>query len=421
MNYVGMIGKRVVKFIGLLLVLSFVLVINAWLALEHYLNAKNALELLGTEQGEIWRDKLIGPYVGAFAAHATLPMALALTIALGQSIGFYCLFNIIFQLIQLFQHRWRHREIVRNQEQQENEQQVSESKTEVQAATTKIIENTLILLLLGGLLIVTVDYEVELFRFRSFAGIQQYDSSLDAVTIPVWGELIKEKGKFLAYQLAYSGAWGYIAFTALCCLILEVSLHKAGDLYDNIWALIEQARNQNVTPAANQEAFYGYDYDGNPVFDPNGQVYYDVDGNPTGELETDRSEGDEPTTHRVETDPNGQSQSAGINPGEAGDSEVHARYQRPIFDPPSAPAEGSSRPHGNDSTAASENDANLREVIGVPNQRVTLVEAVARPDLYYVIQATGQIWDRAYYESLHGPVDGSGDDPEPPKSHSASV
>jgi hypothetical protein len=49
-----------------------------------------------------------------------------------------------------------------------------------------------------------------------------------------------------------------------------------------------------------------------------------------------------------------------------------------------------------------EANSGLQEVIGADGEQVSLVAAQAEQGRYYVDQTTGQIWDRTYWESIHG-------------------
>jgi hypothetical protein len=54
---------------------------------QHYLSAKDALEKLGTDQVPLWMDGLLGAFLGAFMPGATLPQAIALTLAVVETLA----------------------------------------------------------------------------------------------------------------------------------------------------------------------------------------------------------------------------------------------------------------------------------------------------------------------------------------------
>lgn len=426
---IGSILRHFVKFFGWLIITCFAVALNIWAILEHYLSAKNALELLGFEQSEIWRDKLVGPIIGVFVPSATLPMALALTIAAGQTICLFIVFNDTFSLFDLLKHRREHLESANenqdvdsdNNEDEERKDQaaayraelVSASKAEVRAANTRIIETAVYLAVFAIFLVIAINYEMELFRFRSFAGIQQYDSPSDAVTIPTWENLVTTKGGYFAYQLAHWGAWGYLAFTALCCLALERSLRKVGERYQQFC--------NSLSADQEQEQPIGYDYDGNPVFDANTQIYYDSNGYPVEDFEPLQAEAVSAGTVPPHPVPDATYEPSIYEPASTIPPISHQQSsQETLFDPPAAPPE----PQTDEPFVVQQADGSeLREVISATGTRVSLAEALANPDVYFVNHATGQIWDRAYWNTLHEPDSDSqsGDDPESSHTKSASV
>jgi hypothetical protein len=213
--------------------------------------------------------------------------------------------------------------------------------------------------------------------------------------------------------LAQWGAWGYLAFTALCCLALERSLRKVGERYQQFCS--------SLSTGQEQEQPLSYDFDGNPVFDANGQIYYDNNGYPVEDFEPLPSEAESAGTISPYAVPDAAHESSIHEPASTVPPDSpQPSSQGTLFDPPAAPqGPQTDEPFAPHQAAGSD----LREVIGATGIKVSLAEALANPNMYFVNQATGQIWDRAYWNSLHEPDSDSqpGDDPEPSRSKSASI
>lgn len=71
-----------------LTITAIAIVATAWVVLEHYLNAANALELLGTEQKPLTTDSLLRVFLGAVLPYAALPQAMAMIVVLVEAIAF---------------------------------------------------------------------------------------------------------------------------------------------------------------------------------------------------------------------------------------------------------------------------------------------------------------------------------------------
>jgi hypothetical protein len=214
------------------------------------------------------------------------------------------------------------------------------------------------------------------------------------------------------------GAWGYLAVTALGCFILEVAFEKLTERWARLMAPVDRVIDGWFAPAGGEpELFYGYDEEGQPVYDPETPVAYDTEGNPVTDAE-ESVPGEEETVVSTRAVPAGAAGDARVVFNEA-----QARQVKPI---PAAQGNGNGNGSGNgrpgalfdlshvEQPSAEEEwpqevydrpgaeQADLREVIGVEGEQVSLAAAQADTGRYYVDQATGQVWDRNHWESLHG-------------------
>lgn len=396
--------KHIIKFLGWLFLAVVSVALNCWAIIEHYLSAKGALELQGVERQEIWRDKLVGQVFGAFVPGATLPMAMALTIAAGEAICLLIVFNYLFRIFDLFRN-WREYRI---QKREITELETAESQrwddsqaakladqrkvyeAEMRGYAFKITEAAAALALFIFILVYAVSYEMELFRYRSMAGIVAADSQgqrdnktnlpkkpdspeKQAVNMPAWEYLPSDRLRRFSYQLAQAGALGYLAFTALCCLALEQSLRKSGEQFDQVHFAFTQQQ-----PALTDD---GSEYAASPDPPP---------------------------------DDSGTNVVSNPWPAEPDPVQPTAFAAEPEFEPRATEVPPPTAERRADEPAT-------QEVIGRRGERVSREQARRDSHRYYVNPVNGEIWDRATWERLHGPEDGSQDgDPEAPRAKGAA-
>lgn len=142
--------RNVIRCCWWLAITAIVLVAAAWSVLEHYLNAANALELLGTEQKPLSADSLLGTVLSAFLPQAALPQAMALTISLIEALAFFFIANTLMDILGLI----RHYRTSRKHDQPE----------EAEEAVWRLIENGFGMAMLGGLLVYGILWDLDIFR-----------------------------------------------------------------------------------------------------------------------------------------------------------------------------------------------------------------------------------------------------------------
>src|SRR5919204_5273424 len=121
---------------------------------------------------------------------------------------------------------------------------------------------------------------MDLFRYRSVAEALGIDDPATAPTaIEDWRLQRQKYGDLFAWSIARAGTWGYFGITAVAAIGLEVIFHKTSES----WVQLCNACVEAAQPMATQEhqvLWYGYDQDGQPVYDSNTPIAYDTDGNP---------------------------------------------------------------------------------------------------------------------------------------------
>lgn len=400
--------RNVIRCFWWLGITAIAIVAAAWSVLEHYLNAANALELLGTEQKPLKHDSLLGAFLGAFLPQATLPGAMALTIAVTEAVAFFFIANTLQNILGLIRH-------YRSSRKHDNPEEAEE-------AVWRLVEEGLGMAMLGGLLVYGILWDLEIFRYRSMAGAYGYDTPLKAAQqLPSWAQELHEHSTWAAVQVARIGAWGYLSFTATGCVLLELVIRKLDDAFSKLmWPIDQWYEARLARQAEEADAVYDDEQDEQPVNDPIEQSV------PEEQPATEPVYTPEPPTRQTHAT-NGHSNGAHVPRAETPAPEMatvhadrtapqaaqnghgashHGVSGRPLFDPEAA-TRPLTHPRPQPVVTPREGKASdLREVIGgEQGERISLAEAIANRDRYYVNLATQQVWRREAWEQLHAAAD----------------
>lgn len=356
--------------------LAGLIVINGIVVSSNYVGTKIAFELLGFEQRALHEDELMGWFFAAVAPEATLAHLFALGIALTVATGVFLAFRLVFSVY----HLWEDRQAYLSGGGPRGPENAK------LAARLMVRDGVLIVLFLIPLLF-AASWDIELFRFRSIAGSEGIELPEQAVKLLKWDLQMNESGHLYAWSLARWGAWGYIAVTTVACLGLEYAFLRVSENWSRLTAALEDLFGPGEDPVP-----YGYDENGEPVYDETTVLAYDIDGNPI-EDEQDPAWVGAPTEPSV------------IEPGETRRSRIATAViggDGALFEPPAL--ETAEEAAGGDSGANSPVGEDPRyEVIGGLGQRVTRTEALAASERYHVDVNTFDIWERNYWELIHGP------------------
>lgn len=335
--------------------------VNIQVMLANYLGSKAALELQGYESQPLYRDSLVGRVLGSFMGEATLAQFFALGVSLVLSFSLFLLFHIGFGLFELFEVR------------------AGSSPEDARLAKRRIVESLIEMGLLLIFLFWAVRWDMELFRFRSLAGaLAGGEPEVDPLSVPSWASFGTEYSQAFVSMLIAYGAWGYLGITALGCFFLEKSFQNLSQRWARLCAPIDELIEANKRMRRVKSGdFYGYDEKGRPVFDADVPVAYDIDQNPVSGTEQSGTE----------SIPGGPRRDATPEPSPFVD----------VF----PPVDGNQWPEEVEERPESV-ETEVREVIGGNGDKISLSAALANGDRYYVDGATGQIWDRNHWNSLHG-------------------
>lgn len=208
-----------------MLLIAILLAIYAITA--NYLGCVSALERLNFEQRPLASDRLLGQFLGSFFGNATLVSFYSGLIALVMSTSLFCIFHIVYRFPIQFE-EWM--------DSRRTQDPNAESKSRV-----RIITSLLTVVFFLWMLVKAVTWDIWLFRYRSVADMLGIEDPVIATeTIPTW-EVIKEQyGHLFALQVIDVGAYGYLAFTILGCLVLEVSLLRLSQEFSLLLSPIDK-------------------------------------------------------------------------------------------------------------------------------------------------------------------------------------
>ncbi len=369
---------RNVARLGLWFVFTALCVGLAYMTISaNYLACKSAFELSGYEKQRLIQDDGLGAIIGAFMPQATLAHLYAWLIAAGLALGLFITTHCLFHIYHLYEDR---RSYLRAGDQDST-----------RIALELMVRNLLYVLALVVPLISLINWDIELFRYRSLAALLGIDNpDIAPKSIPSWDIVERDYGHLAAARISLqSGAYGYLGGTAALCIALEVCLSKLNQAWVQLASPVDQGIERWIGrgDAASPMNLHGYDEQGLPVYDPHAPLAYGPEGvplHPIGRIEGNEAPTDAPNENTSAVTAYAQSEPA--------DGIVTAADGIP---PREARADGVAEP-----TQA--NPSRSVDVIGAqPAEQVTFSVALANPERYRVDQDTHQVWDRTYWNLLH--------------------
>lgn len=407
MNLFNRLLRNLINLVFCCAAVTLCLGLAVLMLIANYLACQVSFELLGYDKQPLNADKLIGQLFDAFFPKAALTHLYAFVVAALVSLGLFLCFRVISHIFELYKER---RHYLNTGDQQS-------ARIINQLICWDLVE----LVAFAIPLTAAVYWDVQLFRFRSICGAAGIEDAETATSLNAWPLQLSDNGTLWAWSLTAQGAWGYIGVTALSALAFEYTLRKTSEN----WAKLLSTFDEILTPAPREDAqasIYGYDQHGQPVYDPQAPIAYDVNGAPLhdrdpafAESDTGTESNEQPaSTHRQHSASRGASQDTAAETSAA---------KGPLFESPSpgrdAPGEGGAaagvrpetRPEDlhfggrspGESPRGRTEEAPLHEVIGgADGERVSLSEALRHPDRYWVDSETHEVWDAHYRRALFG-------------------
>jgi hypothetical protein len=370
-----MIGRSIKSILGLVLWSTLtiaVLGLTAAVITTNYLAISVALYLQRFDGQPLSEEQLIGRFFSAFANDATLAQLTGLGIACMIAIGLFMVVNQGFGCWDSFQ-------AMRLRRAEGDSEQAT-------AFGIDLREKLMVAALILAPLTLLMAYDVSLSRYRSCAQAYKLDDPDDTVNMIGWAQISKDDASF-AIECIRIGSLGYVAGTFALCIILELTGRKTRQYFDRCAACFESLESQGMQLA--EQPLLGYDTTGKPVYDSAAPLAYDADGNEIGGV---------PSSHEP---------APPSSPAEA------EQTVEPLFVvPPVRAAQREDREEaahaatqetGTQSRPAPRTSAEreLQAVVGT-DEHISLHDAARDPDRYYVDMTNRAVWDRAYYDALHG-------------------
>lgn len=399
-----------------------------YLVMANYLGCRQSLEYQGYDQMPLIKDAYIGQIIGPFFPDMTVAHFYATGLAVGMAICLFIVFNLMFYIYKLFLERSFY---------------ISENDMiHAGRALDQIILSLPLLFVFILLSIGAIYWDIDLYRFRCTVGALGLDDPTTAPRIVEnWDIQLKKYGHLAAWQLTRIGAYGYVALTGISCAAIELLGSKTGERFERLANSValcfkndDQLNEETLygydetmqpvydpaTPVAydingDPVQFYGYDAEGFPVYDPETPIVYDTEENLIREA-TDEDE----TTYTAEAG-SSEMNDDGSEQGARNTAEAHEAHQN-NFEETSSARENATHTQNtaaNNGTRQSNSSlfdeeeifqnvgngrANqnnpLKDVIGKPGARISLVEAMAEKTRYWIDPDTLDIWDREYRRIL---------------------
>lgn len=330
-----------------------VLLLTAVAGLMNYQGLVSGIELLNLENRPLGTDSLVGWVFDSLTPDAAFSNWLALVISSLIFLGSLFVCHQLFKIANLLLNRNEYRRLGQTEQMQQ-----------------AVAQEATWLVLLGIPLGFVVWGDIYLFQYRTLAGAMAVSTPEEAVQLLHWSKLSPETTQAASVTfLQTAGMWMYLGASVLAPFSLEYLFTKMGATWALIVAALSDLMAQGATSdnEENAQQFYGYDADGNRVYNPETPIAYDVNQQPVAGASTLSS----PT--EVHT----QSESA--NDSETRVSEETGQASQPV--------------------------------VGTqPEERVTLAAALANPDRYHVERATHTIYARSYWDRLHAQEHPSGEE-----------
>lgn len=353
---------NVIKLLALFGWLGVVLAINAALFVTNMISIDTGLELLNTEKRPVDHFPIVGPVLRAIAPDATLANWMALVIAALMFIGAYWVSHYVIKIVRLlFDIRVYRRR----------------GDPESVAAAIDIIGRDLVFLIPAAVFMAwLIKGDLYLFSYRGVAAAANIDDPVEAASRigAWWTDAEPELAGAAMWFASTAGRTMYLGASLLAPMLVAHAMMKIYEVSNRIYTAAS-ARWAAAAGAAAQPPLelYGYDADGHPVYDRNAPIAYDINQRPV----------------------------AARQQGGAADAEEPAQAQG----------------HEGAGKAAAirqfpDNGERVTVIGGKPGETVTVAQALERPALYHVERATRRVYQRKYWESLHGKDNQRGDSAE---------
>lgn len=340
----------------------------------HYMGLSYGIGLAGMDTQPIYVEPMIGSLVKFILPKANYTHGLGMVVAFTLMVGTFICFHEAYDILGLFFDRRQY--------------QLQNDATSVSLVDQKVLKNSITLLLFGIPTVAVFLWDINLFEYRLIAGASGIYTPDQANGILNKAQQMSNNGDLWVWASLHIGARGYVSLVVIASFSLEYAMGKFSENFTNL--LINMNLLVNGEPDKEKRMdFYGYDAEGNPIYEPNQPISYDTAGNPIHQ----ESEAHQQMKEDASEQKNSTASSASGKRGE--DDPLFSTGAR------SESASDSSQAHETCGEEERRNTSPENDVIGSPTaERVTFDHAKANPARYWVDPDNNQIWDVDYRNEL---------------------
>jgi len=375
------LGRNLVRIILWFILLWVAIGLTVGVTFANYQAFLTSFELLGYEMKPLGGDLFL---FGAFFPDATLAHFYATTVAGGMVVLLFVVSHLLFQIHHLYDDR---RSYLR-----------SGDRESAEILVQSMVRQAIYLVVLIIPLVYAINWDLELFRFRSIAAMLGIDDPAIAPRAVLTATALRQKYPDLAAtDLALtSGAYGYLGVTAMLCIGMEIIFDKLAEAWTQLTAKTDRWLKR--MQSSETEELHGYDEDGQPVFDATTPIVYGPDSEP---LEVIEEEG------AIESgDLRGMAEERSIDEANLRDAaefeQINQDNEPPLVDDSFESNEGK----------IPDLSAKVDVIGGQAGQRACLSVAMENPEQFFVDPRTLQVWDRGYWDALQGSKEPEGNKSE---------
>ncbi len=348
-----MVLRYLARFLLAIFLLAVAILSHLWLIWTNYTGLRNAFVLLGFETYPLRQDPLIGTLAEALGLGSwTFCDLYAAALALVMAMGLVCLAHFLGSSIELLFDRTALRREGRHEDAARVSLQVWRRLAKVAILTTPLTYVTV--------------WDIKLFLLRSIANGGNIQPT-QVPEIPSWSSLLRDNPDTLWLHVTQIGLWGYIAATALACILLPWAIRHLDDAYS---AMVDAFRL----------SFAGA--------------------------------GPEPVLSPAPAAPPASATPSAVVAAAAATPPMPAPAEPSIASPADLPRAAYGQGTLRDGQAITIDQVPSTVMEGMPSvevlganppQRVTMEEAARRSDLYYV-DSSHRVWLRKYWDLLNAPA-----------------
>ena len=387
--FLGMGGWSILAF--------FALIGNVAVFWSNYMGLTLSFYLLGYDTQPIFQDEFIGPLASGYFDKANASHLFSFAIAAVMSVMIFGAARLLCRALANYSDIQTYKRI--------------DKANNAAYCASRMKLNLLLAAALFLPLVPVIFWDMHLLRLRVMSGALGLTTPEQAVQMLNWSLLSEKHNHLYSYYHAKIGVFGYLGFTAGAAIGFEVFLHKLGESFNQFCTDIGQwwSGSEDISADSTQAEVFPE----HVVLDEERTSIHDSEISPpyqSSENSIEVQESQECTNDRechdeeceVDDDnldrlPSPTLSSTAVTDGDDPEGSIRpgTRESDSSFDPFDSPDPA-------DTSSSPNEDSQLYEVIGDPNNRtISRAEAFSNRDQYHVDMTSNTIFDRAFYEKLN--------------------